>query len=118
MPTPRMAIPSMAAEPTWRAQALCRRENAVHFYAPAHFERREEKHAREDAARALCHECPVQPQCLEYSLVVQEPHGIWGGLNELERRRMLRRRAAETGQPQTGQPQIGQPANSQPHTSS
>jgi len=23
---------------------------------------------------------------------VQEPHGIWGGLNELERRRLLRQR--------------------------
>jgi hypothetical protein len=29
---------------------------------------------------------------------VQEPHGIWGGLNELERRRLLRKRAAEQQQ--------------------
>jgi WhiB family redox-sensing transcriptional regulator len=40
----------------------------------------------------------VQKACLEYSLTVQEPHGIWGGLNELERRRLLRKRAAEAQQ--------------------
>jgi WhiB family transcriptional regulator, redox-sensing transcriptional regulator len=78
----------------WRAHAVCRTPSAVHFFAPAHFERKPEKDAREGAARALCRSCPVQPQCLEYSLAVEEPHGIWGGLNELERRRLLRKRAA------------------------
>lgn len=80
------------AEPTWRAEAECRRENAVHFFAPSHFERKPEKDLREAQARALCRACPVQRACLEYSLAVQEPHGIWGGFNELERRRELRRR--------------------------
>jgi Transcription factor WhiB len=37
----------------------------------------------------------VRVQCLEYALAVGETHGIWGGLNELERRRLARRRAAE-----------------------
>ncbi len=82
-------------EPTWRGTAECRRDNAVHFFAPAHFERKDEKDQRESQARALCRACPVQLSCLEYSLAVQEPHGIWGGLNELERRRLLRKRAAE-----------------------
>lgn len=98
MPTPPMAVPSLAAamsDPDWRAEALCRRNDAIHFYAPPHLERREEKHVREQAARALCGRCPVQRTCLEYSLVVQEPHGIWGGLNELERRRLLRARQSE-----------------------
>jgi len=93
MPTPPMAVPSMAAEPVWRADARCRQESAEHFFSPGHLERREEKHSRENAARALCGACPVRSQCLEYALVVQEPHGIWGGLNELERRRLLRERA-------------------------
>ena len=92
MPTPPMAMPEMADEPTWRADATCRREVAAHFFAPA-LERRDAKHRREAAARALCRACPVRVQCLEYALVVQEPYGIWGGLNELERRRMLRKRA-------------------------
>ncbi len=96
MPTPPMAVPSMAAEPTWRTDARCRRESAVHFFAPPHVERREERRAREDAARRLCRACPVRQPCLEYSVVVQEPHGIWGGLNESERRRLIRQRAGVT----------------------
>ena len=103
MPTPPMAVPSLAAEPTWRAAARCREDSAVHFFPPGHFERRDEKHSREDAARALCRACPVQSDCLGYALTVQEPHGIWGGLNELERRRLLRRRAAEREETPAGQ---------------
>ncbi len=76
----------------WRGSATCRRENATVFFPPPHFEMKPEKDEREDKARALCRACPVQQECLEYSLSVQEPHGIWGGLNELERRRMLRQR--------------------------
>ena len=94
MHTPRL-VADRLTEPTWRVDAQCRSKNAVHFFAPSHFERKEEKHAREGAARALCGACKVQPQCLEYALTVQEPHGIWGGMNELERRRLLRKRQAE-----------------------
>ena len=83
----------MVSEPAWRSMAACRESNAVHFFAPSHFERKEEKDAREGAARALCGDCVVHDECLQYSLTVEEPHGIWGGLNELERRRMLRQRA-------------------------
>jgi WhiB family transcriptional regulator, redox-sensing transcriptional regulator len=79
----------------WRAYAECQAENATYFYAPAHFERKPEKDHREGNARALCRVCRVQSQCLEYSLEVAESHGIWGGLNELERSRLLRRRRAE-----------------------
>ena len=84
----------MNGEPSWRVFAECRGDNAVHFFAPSHFERKDEKDLREGQARALCAICPVQPDCLEHALAVQEPHGIWGGLNELERRRLLRRRSA------------------------
>ena len=80
---------------SWRVLAACRGGHAVHFFAPAHFERKPEKDLREGAARALCRVCPVQRECLEHSLATSEPHGIWGGLNELERRRLLRKRAAE-----------------------
>jgi WhiB family redox-sensing transcriptional regulator len=83
------------AEPTWRGAARCRRDNANNFFSPGHFERKDEKDLREGRARAICRACPVQQACLEYALAVQEPHGIWGGLNELERRRTLRKLAAE-----------------------
>src|SRR3954451_13725165 len=80
---------------TWRADAACKGESAVYFFAPNHFERKPEKDFREGRARALCRACVVRDVCLEYALTVGETHGIWGGLNELERRRLARRRAAE-----------------------
>ena len=76
----------------------------MHFSAHGHLERREEKQRREAAARALCAACPVQVDCLDYALVVQEPHGIWGGLNELERRRLLRLRAEQQAGASAGAP--------------
>jgi WhiB family redox-sensing transcriptional regulator len=35
-------------------------------------------------AVAICQDCKVKEQCLDYSLE-NEPWGIWGGLNELQR---------------------------------
>ena len=66
-------------------------------FAPAYFERREEKAAREVKAKAICTECPVREPCLEYALRIREPHGIWGGLNEYERRQRLRQQALQAG---------------------
>ncbi|HET6816700.1 MAG TPA: WhiB family transcriptional regulator [Mycobacteriales bacterium] len=86
----------MYDDTTWRAAAECRGENAVYFFAPSHFERKPEKDFREGMARALCRRCKVRQECLDYSIAVEESHGIWGGLNELERKRLLRKRRAAT----------------------
>ncbi|HEY7763235.1 MAG TPA: WhiB family transcriptional regulator [Actinomycetota bacterium] len=77
----------------WQHEAACRGQDAVYFFAPSYFERREEKNAREAVAKSFCVRCPVRVECLEYALSTREAHGIWGGLNEMERRRMLRERA-------------------------
>ncbi len=76
----------------WEAYAACRGADTSLFFAPNYFERREEKLAREAKAKAICARCPVREPCLEYALRTRDPHGIWGGLNELERRRLLRAR--------------------------
>jgi WhiB family redox-sensing transcriptional regulator len=44
------------------------------------------RQTREAAAKRICADCPVRRECLEYALRVREPFGIWGGLNESERR--------------------------------
>ena len=76
----------------WQFRAACRGEESALFFAPNYFERREQKEAREAKAKAICVRCPVRAECLEYALRIREPHGIWGGLNELERRALLRSR--------------------------
>lgn len=49
--------------------------------------------ARERAAKEICRSCPVRRPCLDHAIATREPHGIWGGLNELERKQLLDRRA-------------------------
>lgn len=74
---------------TWRARAACRGPETALFFPPSNVERREDRQLREARAKAICRECPVRRECLEHALSVGETHGIWGGLNEAERRGLL-----------------------------
>lgn len=78
----------------WEADAACLGADLNLFYAPNYFERRLVKVAREAKAKTFCRACPVLERCREYALESGEDHGVWGGLNEMERRRIRRRRAA------------------------
>lgn len=44
-------------------------------------------------AKAVCQRCPVRERCLEWALETREPNGIWGGMDEAERRSLLRRQS-------------------------
>src|SRR5689334_21453321 len=79
----------------WQFKAACRGEDAAMFFAPNYFEKRHEKDAREERARVYCNRCEVREQCLEYALRIREPHGMWGGMNEAQRRALLRVRDRE-----------------------
>jgi WhiB family redox-sensing transcriptional regulator len=78
---------------TWQLRAACRGPQAEIFFPPAHAERKEEKLQREDRAKSICQSCVVRAECLDYAIRIHEPHGIWGGLNEMERKQMTDRRA-------------------------
>lgn len=56
------------------------------FFPPPQFERKDEKLEREQRAKAICATCSVRSDCLDYALQIREQHGIWGGLNESERK--------------------------------
>jgi WhiB family redox-sensing transcriptional regulator len=77
----------------WQHRAACRGPHSPVFIPPSHFERKDEREEREAAAKAICDTCTVKAPCLEYALRIREPHGIWGGLNEQERKQVLSRRA-------------------------
>lgn len=70
----------------WQVKAACRGPQAAVFFPPPHFERKADRIERERRAKAICAECDSRRECLEYALEIREPHGIWGGLNEAERR--------------------------------
>ena len=73
----------------WQRRAACRGPESTLFFAPTAPEARPERESREARAKAICGDCPVHVECREYALRIREPHGIWGGLNENERRELL-----------------------------
>ena len=73
----------------WQIKAACRGPQAAVFFPPSHFERKDEKLEREARAKAICAQCVVREPCLDFALSIREPHGIWGGLNELERKSLV-----------------------------
>jgi WhiB family transcriptional regulator, redox-sensing transcriptional regulator len=79
-------------EEGWQHKARCRGADASLFFSPTYLEKREVRSTREARAKAICSECAVQRDCLDFALSTREPHGIWGGLNEIERRAVLARR--------------------------
>lgn len=76
-------------EELWQTRAACRGPQAVVFFPPSRVERKEERLARERSAKSICRSCGVRVDCLDYAIRIREPHGIWGGLNESERKQML-----------------------------
>ncbi|MCW2535353.1 MAG: Transcription factor WhiB, partial [Modestobacter sp.] len=44
---------------------------------------------RQAAAKAVCGRCPVLESCLQHALSVREPYGVWGGMSEEERTRLI-----------------------------
>jgi WhiB family transcriptional regulator, redox-sensing transcriptional regulator len=56
-----------------------------------------------DLALRLCAGCPVRRECLEFELRTAGPYtvGVWGGLNEDDRRALHAIWAARAGRPST-----------------
>ena len=74
----------------WQSEAACADSDLSLFFAPNYFEKKRRKLSREAEAKKFCDECPVRSACLNYAIRLNEEHGIWGGLNEAERRSLVR----------------------------
>jgi WhiB family redox-sensing transcriptional regulator len=72
--------------PSWREFARCRGVDPEVFYPVS------DDDADAEQAKSICAACPVREPCLEFALSTREKNGVWGGLTERERRRVLRRR--------------------------
>jgi len=78
----------------WRHLAACRNTDADAFFpigntGPALL-------MIEDA-KAVCRDCPVRDNCLNWAIEHGEDAGVWGGMSEDERR-ALKRSTARAGQ--------------------
>lgn len=67
---------SAAEVADWRDLAACRGLDPELFFDPD----------RAAEAAQACAGCPVREACLDWALRNREGHGIWGGLDEDERR--------------------------------
>jgi WhiB family transcriptional regulator, redox-sensing transcriptional regulator len=75
--------------PDWQQLAACKGQCAPVFFPPLHFEGKQARLSRERRAKAICAGCDVRAECLDFAMKTGEPHGVWGGLNEAERRTQL-----------------------------
>lgn len=87
-----MARPVWDEEVVWQDEGLCRTTDPEVWFSTED-EAREDRVAREMRAKRICETCPVLARCREFALTTREPYGVWGGLTEGERRRILERRA-------------------------
>src|SRR3954464_2158277 len=70
----------------WRQYARCLGADPEIFYPPT------ESDDGSLEAKAVCAVCPVREPCLEHAITHREKQGVWGGLDERERRRLVRQR--------------------------
>lgn len=78
---------------SWMLDAACSFKNSDLFF-PVGSSMKALKQSNE--AIAICNECPVKIDCLEYAINTNQDSGIWGGTTE-EERKNLRRKYKKTG---------------------
>lgn len=71
----------------WGARAACRDEGDPEIFFPVGG-----RDSMTPLALSICSGCPVKSECLEEALRCGYDHGIWGGLDEVQRRAMHRAR--------------------------
>lgn len=73
----------------WVQRARCRDEDPELFFPIGTSGPAAEQIER---AKAVCMQCPVRAECLEWALATGQDAGVWGGLSEEERRALRRAR--------------------------
>lgn len=71
----------------WHDRAACRDEDPELFFPTATSGPEYERQVR--LAKAVCERCDVRRQCLEDAIRRQVRDGIWGGMTDVERRRLV-----------------------------
>lgn len=77
---------------SWRDEALCRNTDPGLFFPVGTTGIAVDLIAH---AKAVCEQCTVSQECLDFALDTHQDSGVWGGLSEEERRVIRRRRAAQ-----------------------
>lgn len=73
----------------WRAKAACRDEDSELFFPNGNTG---SVLTQIQQTKAVCQQCPVITECLEWALETSQQDGIWGGKSEDDRRALRRNR--------------------------
>mgnify|MGYP002401929139 CR=1 FL=1 len=84
--SPSHRLSFVYTDDSWMNDAKCREHDPEIFFP----EKQSEQALR--LAKTICMQCDVRIECADYALETATPFGVWGGLSEEERRRILRRR--------------------------
>jgi WhiB family transcriptional regulator, redox-sensing transcriptional regulator len=76
----------------WRTDAACASLDTNLFFPDPEVD--EDVLPRIASAKAVCAECPVRQDCLEFAIRTRQLDGVWGGHTPEERRSIRRRRQA------------------------
>jgi WhiB family redox-sensing transcriptional regulator len=94
---------------SWMARAVCLEFEPDWLY-PAPKDK-----AGVARAKKICAGCPVQAECAAYALAHEEEFGVWGGLSERERHRILHPRQDPPPPPHQPRPPCGTRQGYQAH---
>lgn len=78
---------SARQEHAWRDHAACKDSHPELFFPIG---TTGDALAEIDAAKAICHMCPVRRECLAFAVETNQDSGVWGGMSEDERRSLRR----------------------------
>lgn len=85
----------------WRQKAACLDEDPELFFPDGTTGAAFDQIQR---AKAVCRRCPVIRECLQWALDHNQEAGIWGGLNEEERRNIRRLHRPQSRGSKAGEP--------------
>ena len=77
-----IGVTPITADSSWATRGACVSMDPDGFFVQG---------AEQHAVKAACGACPVRTECLADALDNRVDFGVWGGMTERERRRLLRR---------------------------
>jgi WhiB family redox-sensing transcriptional regulator len=90
-------------ETAWIEQAACLDEDPELFFPVGYSPPALEQTRR---AKAVCMPCPARGECLRWALDTCQDAGVWGGLDEEERRVIRRQRRRMVAERQAGEAEL------------
>lgn len=90
-PVPGMTTPLPGTGSSWKAYGVCAQTDPELFFP--------EKGGSAKTPKLLCAGCPVLQECRDWALANDERFGVWGGLSERERRRIINKQRDKPARP-------------------